>query len=221
MIRFFLPKGPAPLALTAALLLPAALPALAETNCYAGKDESGRWVCACDTPSASALTTLIMGGHSDLQRKASLAECRAWADERNAGAPERRDAPTPQACLAAFDTCRAAGTPDAGCVADFNACEDSRAEAVRQKAVAEGLISAAQAEAWRDMARAAQAAPAPPPAPEPLPAAEPAPKPEPEPEPEPAPPTPKVQPPEAAPAAPEEPPEPSGRRRGGRSGSSR
>lgn len=217
MIRLPRPNGPAPLALAAALLLPAAPPALAETACYAGKDRSGRWECACDTATESALTALIMGGHSDLQRKASLAECRAWAEEMNAGTPapaaaEQREAPTPKACLAGFDTCRAAGTPDAACIAEYNACEDSRAETVRRTAVAEGLISPAQAESWREIARAA---------PEP-PAAEPLPETEPAPEPEPAPPTPAAAPPEAAPApAPAPPAAPSGSRRGGRSGSSR
>ncbi|WP_212524248.1 hypothetical protein [Actibacterium sp. MT2.3-13A] len=210
MTRPARPNGPALLTLAAALLLPTA--AAAETDCYAGKDRAGQWACACDTPAARALTTMIMGGYSDLQRKPDLAECAAWADAMNAAAPppaaasEPEQAATPAACLAGFDACRAAGTADAGCVAEFNACEESRAETVRQRAVAEGLISPAQADAWRDIARAA-------PEPAPLPAPEPAPLPA----------EPGAQPPSAAPGlAPEaETAPPSVSRRSGRSGQSR
>jgi len=210
MIRLPRPNGPAPLALASALLLAAAPPALAETACYAGKDAAGRWDCACDTATTKALTTLIMGGYADLQRKASLAECRAWAADMNAGAPPAAPAaqpegPTPEACLAAFDTCRAAGTPDASCIAEYNACEDSRAEAVRQAAVAGGMISPEQAKAWTDISRTE------PEAPMPLPATQP----------EPAPAVPEATPSAAMPETPEEPSAPAAGGRSGRSGSSR
>ena len=211
MIRLPRPNGPAPLALATALLLAAAPPVLAETACYAGKDAAGRWDCACDTATTKALTSLIMGGYSDLQRKASLAECQAWAAERNASAPApaasaaQAEVPTPEACLAAFDTCRAAGTPDASCIAEYNACEDSRAEAVRQAAVADGVISPEQAKAWADISRTE------PEAPMPLPATEP----------EPAPAVPEAAPSAALPETPEEPSAPAASGRSGRSGSSR